>query len=320
MSINIVQFQPGLSMAEFIQTYGTEAKCYRALYRWRWPKGFRCPACDGHARSRFKRAGTIYYQCRACRHQTTLTAGTLFEGTKLPLRTWMLAVHLLTSTKTNLAALQLMRHLGVNYKTAWRVKHKIMQAMTEREESRKLKGFVQIDDAYLGGERNGGKRGRGADGKQPFVVAVQTGEDLEHPVFAVIEPVQSFDSASLNDWIARRLEPGCEVYSDGLGCFRRLEDAGHAHTTLDTGGRRAATEASGARWVNIVLSNLKRAIAGTYHAIRQAKYARRYLAEAAYRFNRRFRLRDMLPRLATALMRCKPCPEPLLRAASNFHG
>ena len=118
MGINRVQFQPGLSMSEFIHRYGTEAKCYRALYKWRWPEGFRCPACAGRARSRFRRGDAIYYQCRACRHQTTLTAGTLFEGTKLPLRTWMLAMHLLTSTKTNLAALELMRHLGVNYKTA----------------------------------------------------------------------------------------------------------------------------------------------------------------------------------------------------------
>ncbi|OLK77685.1 hypothetical protein IXO1221_18905 [Xanthomonas oryzae pv. oryzae] len=70
----------------------------------------------------------------------------------------------------------------------------------------------------------------------------------------------------------------------------------------------------------MVLGNLARAISGVYHAIAQGKYARRYLAEAAYRFNRRFRLCEMLPRLATAMMRCKPCPEPVLRAASNFHG
>lgn len=116
MAMNRVQFQPGLSMVEFMQQYGTEAKCYRALYRARWPQGFRCPACHERRRSRFRRGTQIYYQCRACRHQTTLLSGTIFQGTKLPLRTWMLAIHLLTSTKTNMAALELMRHLGVNYK------------------------------------------------------------------------------------------------------------------------------------------------------------------------------------------------------------
>lgn len=320
MSINTVQFQPGLSMAEFIERYGTEARCYRALYKWRWPNGFRCPACDGRCRSRFCRGAQIYYQCRACRHQTTLTSGTVFAGSKLPLRTWMLALHLLSATKTNLAALELMRHLGVNYKTAWRLKHKIMQAMAEREEARQLTGSVQIDDAYLGGERNGGKRGRGSENKQAFVIAVETDEDLDRPAFAVIDPVKAFDSASLKDWAARRLAPEAEAYTDGLACFRRIADAGHAHTVLETAGRRAGTEVRGARWVNVVLGNVKRAISGTYHAVRQAKYARRYLAEAAYRFNRRFRLADLLPRLAEAMMRCKPCAEPRLRLASNFHG
>ncbi|KGE53571.1 IS1595 family transposase [Xanthomonas axonopodis pv. vasculorum] len=246
MGINIVQFPPGLSLTECVDRYGTEAKCDRALHRWRWPKGFRCPQCDGRARSRFRRGEQVYDQCRACRHQTTLRAGTLLQSSKLPLRLWMQAIYLLTSSKTD--------------------------------------------------------------------------HNHEHPVFAVIEPVKAFDNALLKDWIERRLEPGCEVYSDGLACFRRLEEAGHAHTSLDTGGGRATTEVQGARWLNMVLANVKRAISGTYHAMRQAKYARRYLAEAAYRFNRRFRLKQMLPRLATALMRCQPCPERVLRMASNFHG
>lgn len=320
MAMNRVQFQPGLSMVEFMQQYGTEAKCYRALYRARWPQGFRCPACHERRRSRFRRGAQIYYQCRACRHQTTLLSGTLFQGTKLPLRTWMLAIHLLTSTKTNMAALELMRHLGVNYKAAWRIKHKIMQAMAEREAPRQLSGFVQIDDAYLGGEFNGGKPGRGSPNKQAFLIAVETDGTLEHPGHAVIEPVRGFDDESIKDWQTRHLAPDAEVFSDGLYCFRRFVDAGHAHTVLETAGGRAACEVRGARWVNVLLGNVKRAISGSYHAIRQGKYARRYLAEAAYRFNRRFRLREMLPRLARAMMLCKPHAEPVLRMASNFHG
>lgn len=320
MAMNLVQFQKGLSMVEFIRQYGTEAKCYRALYRARWPQGFRCPECGQRPRSRFRREGRVYYQCRACRHQTTLISGTLFEGSKLPLTTWFLAMHLLTASKTNLSALELKRHLGVCYRTAWALKHKVMQAMTEREETRQLDGFVQVDDAYLGGELNGGKPGRGSENKQAFVVAVATDETLEHPTFAVIEPVRSFDSTSIEDWGKRRLAPDAEVYSDGLGCFRRFVDLDHAHSVLETEGGRAATEVKGARWVNVLLGNVKRGISGCYHALKQRKYARRYLAEAAYRFNRRFRLPEMLPRLARAMLLCKPCPEPQLRAASNFVG
>ena len=320
MSINLIQFQQGLSMVEFMQHYGTEAKAYRALYKARWPHGFRCPACGDRRRSRFRRGQLVYYQCCVCRHQTTLLSGTIFEATKLPLRTWLLAIHLLTATKTNMAALELKRHLGVDYKAAWRIKHKVTQAMAEREAPRRLSGFVQIDDAYLGGERNGGKPGRGSENKQAFLIAVQTDSALEHPTYAVIEPVRSFDNDSIKDWQARHLAPDAEVFSDGLFCFRRFADAGHAHTVLETGGGRAACEVTGARWVNVLLSNIKRAISGSYHAIRQDKYARLYLAEAAYRFNRRFDLRAMLPRLARAMMLCKPHPEPVLRMASNFHG
>jgi transposase-like protein len=320
MAMNPIQFQKGLSLAQFMRDYGTEAKCYRALYRSRWPDGFRCPSCGGARRSRFRREGRVYYQCRRCRHQTTLTSGTLFQSTQLPLRTWMLALYLLTSTKTDLSALELMRHLGVTYKAAWRIKHKVMQAMAEREAPRRLDGFVQIDDAYLGGEHNGGKVGRGSPGKQPFVVAVETDENLEHPHHAVLEPVRAFDNASLTDWCQRRLTPQAELYSDGLACFARSVDTGHAHTVLVTEGRRAACEVPGARWVNVVLANVKRAISGRYHAFKQSKYARRYLAEAQYRFNRRFRLAAMLPRLTYAMMLCSPWPERALRRSENFQG
>jgi len=126
------------------------------------------------------------------------------------------------------------------------------------------------------------------------------------------------DNTALADWCRRRLAPDAEVFTDGLWAFRRFADAGHAHAVLESVGGRPATEVHGARWVNIVLGNVERAISGRYHAIRQAKYARRYLAEAAYRFNRRFRLRELLPRLARAMIFCAPCPERSLRLAGNF--
>ena len=273
MSINLVQFQQGLSIMEFMQEYGTEAKAYCALYRARWPHGFHCPACD-RRRSRFRRGRQVYYQCRSCRHQTTLLSGTIFEATKLPLRTWLLAIHLLPATKTNMAALELKRHLGVDYKAAWRIKHKVMQAMAEREAPRQLSGFVQIDDAYLGGERNGGKPGRGLENKQAFLIAVETNATLEHPVHAVIEPVRSIDEDSTKNRCARHLALDAEVFSDGLFCFRRFANAGHAHTVLETGGGGAACEVKGGRWVNVLLGNVKRTINGSYHAIRQGKYVR----------------------------------------------
>jgi ribosomal protein L37AE/L43A len=177
MTMNRVQFQPGLSIAEFMDRYGSDDKCEAALIEARWPSGFACPACGcGHS-SAFRREGRLYFQCTACRHQCSVISGTIFEATKLPLTRWFLAMHLLTQSKNNVAALELMRHLGVCYKTAWLVKHKLMEAMRLREDGRQLDGRVEIDDSYLGGERSGGKAGRGSENKVPFVAAVQTTPD-----------------------------------------------------------------------------------------------------------------------------------------------
>ena len=120
------------------------------------------------------RGGLRYWQCGACAHQCSLISGTIFESTKLPLTRWFLAMQLLTQSKNNVSALELMRQLGVSYRTAWLLKHKIMEAMRVREQPRELDGRVEIDDAYLGGERSGGKVGRGSENKVPIVAAVQT--------------------------------------------------------------------------------------------------------------------------------------------------
>lgn len=117
MAMNQVQFQPGLSMVAFSIPYGTEAKRRQVVFRARWLQGCRCPSCTRRVHSRFRRESQIYHQCCACRRQTTLLAGTLFEATRLPLRTWFLRIHLLISNKTNMAALELKRHLHVIYRT-----------------------------------------------------------------------------------------------------------------------------------------------------------------------------------------------------------
>jgi hypothetical protein len=316
MAMNRIQFQPGLSLVDFLDQYGTEVACARALRRARWPKGFVCPRCAGRRYSRCNnRHGERLWQCCKCRHQTSLISDTLFASTKLPLTRWFLALYLLTQSKTNLAALELMRHLGVCYRTAWRIKHKIMQAMTEREASRQLGGHVLLDDAYLGGERNGGKAGRGSENKIPFVMAVEV-SDQGHPRQAVITPVSGFTLKALAQWTHIHLRPPTDVFSDGLGAFRAVIDAGHAHTVVESAGGRAATEAGGMRWLNTILSNVKRSLDGSYHAFGFATYAHRYLAEAAWRFNRRFDLKILVPRLLVATARCKPWPEWRLRAVN----
>jgi ribosomal protein L37AE/L43A len=313
MSINQVQFQRGLSMAEFMERYGTEEKCHAALVASRWPRGFRCPACRDERHSTFVREGRSYWQCYRCRHQTTVTAGTIFDATKLPLTRWFVAMHLMTQAKNNVSALELKRHLGVRYKAAWLMKHKLLQVMAEREDRRVLDGRIEVDDAYLGGERPG-KRGRGSENKVSFIVAVQTADD-GRPLLTRMNRI-AFTREAVADWANQALAASARVTSDALDCFEGFRSNVADYQPVVVGsGRQAVVAHPEFRRVNTVLSNLKTAISGTYHAFKFAKYADRYLAEVQYRFNRRFDLGSILVRLVRAATLTPPRPEPMIRLA-----
>ena len=311
---NPVQFQKGQSLAEFIDRYGSEEQCRAALFQARWPNGFECPECGRKGCCRLRCRNV--FQCTRCRHQVSLTAGTIFENTKLPLTRWFLAMYLLTQSKNGLSAMALGRQLGVSYNTAWSLKHKLMQVMKERDESGPLGHIVQVDDAYLGGETRGGKRGRGAEGKTPLVAAVQVTEE-GRPVALPMSCVKGFRKQEIAAWAHRHLWRETVVYSDGLVCFRGVEEAGCEHRPQVTGGGPGSCETPGLGWVNTVLGNVKRALNGTYHAWGQ-KYAPRYLAEFSYRFNRRYQLADLVPRLAHVAVQTPPLPYRLLTVAGTY--
>jgi transposase-like protein len=309
MARNKVQFQKGFSLREFLQHYGTEEQCFNALYAWRWPQGFRCPQC-GHDRS-CQLTQRKLQQCNRCHRQTSVTAGTIFEATRLPLTLWFWALYLITQDKKGISAMKLHRQLGISYNAAWRMKHKIMQVMLERDQTQPLSGFIELDDAYLGGERTGCKRGRGADGKTPFVAAVETTSE-GHPTRIKLSVVKGFRSAEILSWSQQHLTEGSVVTSDGLACFNAVTEVGCEHVKIVCGGGRASVEEPEFYWVNTVLGNLKSALRSTYHAIRP-KYAQRYLSEFQYRFNRRFDLCELIPRLAYVALRTPPMPERLLK-------
>jgi ribosomal protein L37AE/L43A len=315
MAMNHVQFQAGLSMAEFLNRYGSEDKCEAALAAARWPQGFVCPACGCTTHGLFVRSSRHYWQCTACRHQCSVISGTIFESTKLPLTRWFLAMHLLTQSKNNVSALELMRQLGVCYKTAWVLKHKLMEVMRVREESRQLDGRVEIDDAYLGGERVGGRVGRGSENKVPFIAAVQTSPDGK-PI-CVCFAQQPLTTESVAIFAARSLATSAQVVSDGLWCFGAVTIIGAQYQRVITGGGAASVKLPQFKAINTVLGNLKTALKGTYHAFDFAKYAHRYLAEAQYRFNRRFNLAAILARLLRAASVTLPRPTSVIRLAEE---
>src|ERR1700738_3455580 len=207
------------------------------------------------------------------------------------------------------------RRLGVTQTTAWKIKHKLMQAMMERNAAKRLTGRIEIDDAYLGGERNGGKRGRGSPGKTPIVAAVETTPEGK-PIRLKLRRVKGFRRAEIATLAQRNFHPASTVVSDGLHCFTGVGNAGCVHQPIITGSGRKAALNPAFKWVNTTLGNIKSAITGTYRAIRD-KHVPRYFAEFEYRFNRRYDLAAMMPRLGYVAVRTPPMPYRLLKLAED---
>ena len=306
-----IQFQKGLSLREFMARYGTENQCVEAICKARWPQGFICPECGSVRHCRLARGA---FQCQDCRHQTSPTAGTIFQGTKLPLTVWFQAMHLLTQGKHSVSALELKRQLGVHYETAWNMKQKILQVMLEREEATVLSGRIEVDDAYVGGEHHEGKRGRGAAGKTPFVVAVETDPAKpESVLFLKMKALKHVSGAEMEPWFRESIIPGSLVLTDGWKAYKFLED-GFEHDAQKSPGGWKSAKVAAFRWVNTVLGNLKGNLVGVTRWVGKA-HLDRYLAEFQYRFNRRFDMKSMLSRLLTVAVRTPAMPQPMLKLA-----
>jgi hypothetical protein len=252
-----------MSLPEFLRGFGTEANCAAALKSARWPGSFGRPRCNGDAHYVVGHGARRLFQCNDCRHQASLTAGSLIEHTKLPLTTWFLAICLISQAKTSLSALALKRQIGVSYPTAWLLHQKINRARAGCESCHRLEGAVQVDDAYLGGERAGGKPGRGAENKVPFVAAVSL-DDKDRSRFLKLSVVSGFTSEAISNWAKASLAPGCVAASDGQGCFTA---AGCEHKPVVVGERKPR-DLPQFLWVNTVLGNLKNTLAGAYHSLK----------------------------------------------------
>ena len=273
--------------------------------------GFVCPECGNNTHCEIK--SRKVYQCHHCHRQTSLISGTIFAATKVPLTKWFLTVYILTQRKSSLSALQLKRDIGVSYNTAWKMKHKLMQVMLERQKEEKLSGRIELDDAYIGGERPG-TRGRGAEHKAPFIAVVETEGEDRRPQRMQLRTVKGFRSAEIERYAKASLVPGSVVISDGLACFKAVEKAGCHHVSFVSEGGRKGVEHPSFKWVNTMLGNVKNAIKGVFHSV-SLKHVPRYLAEFEYRFNRRFQLEDMIERLVYVGARTPPMPYRLLRMA-----
>ena len=293
----------GLSDEASREAFGTEERCLTALVRLRWPGGFVCPVC-GH-RGHCVLAGRGLYQCNRRKKQTSPTAGTIFHLTKLPLTLWFAAIDLIVTVKNGVSSVELGRRLGVRQPTAWVIKHKIMAVMVRREGEAPLSGRVEMDDAYLGGRRSRGKRGRGVARKTPFVAAVSTGAG-GCPRKLKLAPVRSFQKRQ----IARRHALAGAGIGDrhrGSRPFACARRGPCSHCPVLTGSGPKAARAPSFKWINTALGNIKSAITGTHRKL-GPDHVERYLASFAWRYIGRYQLQTIIPRFVYSAARTNPMP------------
>jgi len=270
------------TLDELEDRFSTETACRDYLVSLRWPDGFRCPRC-GHGQAWPVR--TVLLQCTGCGHQASVTAGTIFERTHKPLRTWFRAIWYVTSQKNRASALGLQRVLGLgSYQTAWAWLHKLRRAMVRPGRDR-LSGRVEVDETYLGGLEEG-KQGREPGRKALIVIAAQ--EDGTRIGRIRMRRVPDASAKSLQGFITDVVEPGSTVHSDGWSGYVTLKDKGYHHEATAQGrlGVPGAEEDLLPR-VHRVVSLLKRWLLGTHQGAVSPEHLDYYLDEFTFRFNRR---------------------------------
>lgn len=276
--------------------YGTEEACSEALAQQRWPEGFRCPRCGhDHGYTITTRHG---YECASCHYQASLTAGTLFHSTNLPLTKWFWAIYLTASDKGGISAVRLAKQIRVSWITASRMLRKIRIAMGHRDSVYRLHDLVEIDDALVGG-RKPGKRGRGAEGKVPVLVAVENRE--ARAGFIAMQHVPAVTRETVAQFVQHHLPPSQLVRSDALAALGAIGKTQH-HAARVTPADQAGTWLP---WVHVAIGNLKAFLLGTYHGV-SSKYLQEYLNEFCYRFNRRHWETELPMRLLNACLTHTP--------------
>jgi len=266
---------------ECVEMFRNDAACAAYLEQLRWPSGFVCPWCQAAATPWRQTRGRLV--CVACRHQTTVSAGTILDKTRTPLTTWFEAAWQVTTAKNGLSAKTLERTLGTSYRTAWALLQRCRVAMV-RADREPLSGEVEVDEALVGGVEHGGKRGRGTS-KSIVVIAVE----MRSPKgFGRVRMrhVPDASGASLVPFVSEVVAPGSTILTDGWGGYNDVPAHGYIRkqVILSASGDPAHVSMPG---VHRVASLLKRWILGTHQGAVVPEHLQSYLEEFTFRFNRR---------------------------------
>ena len=274
------------TLREFQSQFATEEACQQYLAICRWPDGFVCPRCG--ERRAYELVKLKRWQCTRCRHQVSLTAGTILHNTKTPLTVWFWAAYLMTTDKRGVSALFFQRQLGLQrYETAWMMLHKFRRAMVNVARER-LRGEVEVDDTWIGGTQAGLRGSRQLKGRKAALVLVAVEKRGQATGRARMEVIPDFKSVTLITFLKRNIEPGSTVYTDGLKSFTGLEEAGFKHvpriqplrTELRKGAKSVVPLADRA------IGNLQQWLIGTHHGVSRGQL-QVYLDEFVFRHNRR---------------------------------
>jgi len=272
---------------EFLDQFSSEDACLGYLEGLRWPNGFICPSCG--VASLPYRASRIRMMCKDCGHQSTVTAGTIFDKTRTPLRVWLAAAWYLTNQKQGVSALGLQRVLGLgSYQTAWAILHRLRRAMVRPDRDR-LRGTVEVDETYLAiTDRDAPQSAQGRKNNTSKVVVALAVEVLEPKGFGRIRLRRiAADSAEfVVPFVQASVEPGTQLRTDGSAAYRSLAGLGYDHRRSVMLGAEDPAHVALAG-VHRVASLIKRWILGTHHGAVQPEHLDAYLDEFVFRFNRR---------------------------------
>jgi transposase-like protein len=267
-----------ISFYEWQKQFSTHEKCLKHIAELRWPNGFQCPHC-GHDHGYYINT-RAHFECAQCHKNTSVTSGTLFHATKLPLTKWFWAIYWVASDKGGISALRLSKLIGVNWRSAYLLLKKLRNSMGHRDSIYRLSDIIELDDAFVGGKKPG-KRGRGAEGKASVLIACENREDKAG--FIAMEVIDSVSKKNIEDFAKRRIKAQQTVRTDAYPSNNGLE-ACVTHIAKITPPEEATEWLP---WVHIAIANLKRFLLGTFHGTSKT-YLQEYLNEFCYRFNRRF--------------------------------
>ena len=264
---------------EFDRRFKDEGACFDYLFKLRWPDGFSCSKCGYGS---YWASARGLYVCKRCEHHQSVTAGTIFHGTRKPLAMWFKAMWWFSTRKSGVNAVNLQQLLGLgSYKTAWEWLQKL-RSCTIRTGRETLSGAIEADEFYLGGQSSG-KRGRGADHKCAIAVAVERkGKKLGRLRMQVIDCCSGNE---LIPFIKANVSSGSFVSTDGWKGYSSLSSNGYVHKEIVAS--KTTDKESVLPGVHLVISLFKRVILGTFQGRFDKKYLQRYLDEYVFRFNRR---------------------------------